>query len=84
MAKGGLYSIQADSNGRADMTENEGDMMRVQQALERARRAVRGFFYGMTVRELDGETRRVRADLEHPFMRVVFRWSGTLFNRWLS
>jgi len=39
MAKEGLSGIQACSNGRADMTENEEDMTRVQHALERARRA---------------------------------------------
>lgn len=36
------------------------------------RRAVRGIFYGTTVRELDVETRRARADLEHLFMLIVF------------
>jgi hypothetical protein len=33
---------------------------------------MREFFYGMTVHELDVETRRARADLEHLFMLIVF------------
>jgi len=33
---------------------------------------VRGFFYGMTIHELDVETRCARAELEHLFMLIVF------------
>jgi hypothetical protein len=35
-------------------------------------RAIRGFFYGMTVHELTVETRHARGDLENLFMLVIF------------
>jgi hypothetical protein len=40
--------------------------------LDAIRRALREFFYGMTVHELAVETRHARGDLEHLFMLVVF------------
>jgi hypothetical protein len=35
-------------------------------------RAIRGFFYGMTVHELTVETRHARGDLDNLFMLVIF------------
>jgi hypothetical protein len=54
------------------MTERAGEKTRVQQRLERLRRTLREFLFGLTVHELDVETRRARADLEHLFMLIVF------------
>jgi hypothetical protein len=54
------------------MTKQPGEQTSLEQRLERIRRAMREFFYGMTVHELDVETRRARADLEHLFMLIVF------------
>ncbi len=42
------------------------------QSLERARRFMREFLYGLTVHELDIETKRARAELEQLFMLIVF------------
>ena len=42
------------------------------QTLERIRGALREFLYGLTVHELDVETRRSRAELENLFMLIVF------------
>ncbi|MCU0540461.1 MAG: hypothetical protein MUF46_11380 [Desulfobacterales bacterium] len=36
------------------------------------RKALREFFYGMTVHELAVETRHARGDLDHLFMLIVF------------
>jgi hypothetical protein len=54
------------------MMKQPGEQTSLEQRLERIRRAMREFFYGMTVHELDVETRRARADLEHLFMLIVF------------
>jgi hypothetical protein len=40
--------------------------------LDMIRKALREFFYGMTVHDLAVETRHARGDLEHLFMLVVF------------
>jgi hypothetical protein len=42
------------------------------ESLERARRFLREFLYGLTVHELDIETKRSRAELEQLFMLIVF------------
>jgi hypothetical protein len=42
------------------------------ESLERARRFLREFLYGLTVHELDIETKRARAELEQLFMLIVF------------
>ena len=42
------------------------------QSLGRARRFLREFLYGLTVHELDIETKRARAELDQLFMLIVF------------
>jgi hypothetical protein len=42
------------------------------ESLERVRRFLREFLYGLTVHELDIETKRARAELEQLFMLIVF------------
>jgi hypothetical protein len=45
---------------------------RLKTRLDMIRKALREFFYGMTVHELAVETRHARGDLENLFMLVVF------------
>jgi len=45
---------------------------RLKTRLDLIRKALREFFYGMTVHELAVETRHARGDLENLFMLVVF------------
>jgi hypothetical protein len=54
------------------MTKAAGEKEGVFQGLERLRQGLRQFLYGMTVHELDVETRRARAELEQLFMLIVF------------
>jgi hypothetical protein len=44
----------------------------LRSCLDKIRRALREFFYGMTVHELAVESRHARGDLENLFMMVVF------------
>lgn len=50
-------------------TADKGSLL---QSLERARLFLREFLYGLTVHELDIETKRARAELEQLFMLIVF------------
>jgi hypothetical protein len=54
------------------MTQNGRDAQGFSARWKSFHRAFREFFYGMTVHELDVETRRARAELEQMFMLIVF------------
>jgi hypothetical protein len=54
------------------MTKSGRDPEFFSERWKRFRRAFQEFFYGMTVHELDVETRRARGELEQMFMLIVF------------
>jgi hypothetical protein len=54
------------------MEEGRQKPEKLKTRLDMIRKALREFFYGMTVHDLAVETRHARGDLEHLFMLVVF------------